>query len=342
MNYHTQSLYEIDINSHHTFWVNTAIVIVQAEPFFAKHGLTYCTMLLVPDNNEIIRIRNIPLEYVDSYSPKERLRRWSVVTNVPLRRTAHLEGIEKDSRLETFALDLDAVTNNTSAFKVKLVNPYNQKFQYRPRKQYKPEELIKRQVKACADSVRKSTKEELKKLVVDNIGVLQSQERSLGVLSPDRIDLIAKGLNVSDKNVRNKLASNSRYFQSVILRVELFKNGKQLTSEPEKNPKFKSGSGMLSTAKFKVIDWGAVVAETKYFKEKHNIDIKLIEKKPIDIVKIYSKIDQLNFKTLRTEIKDYVYNSAHLDKYVPENEDKLLIMGSNQKRYAVWYANSFI
>lgn len=342
MNYYTQSLYEIDINSHHTFWVNTAIVTVQAEPFFAKHGLTYCTMLLVPDNNEIIRIRNIPLEYVDSFRPKERLRRWSVVTNVPLKRTANLESIEKDSRLETFALDIDAIANNSSAFKVQLVNPYNQQFQYRPKKQYKSEELIRRQVKALADSVKKSTKEELRKLVVDNIGVLQSQERSLGVLSPDRIELIAKSLNVQDKEVRNKLALESRYFQSVILRVELFKNGQKLTSEPEKNPKFKSGSGMISTAKFKVIDWGAVVAETKYFKEKHNIDIKLIEKKPVDIASIYSKIHQLNFRTLRTEIKDYVYNSAHLDKYVPENEDKLLIMGSNQKRYAVWYANSFI
>ena len=70
MSYYKQSLYDIDINSQDTFWVDTAIVIVQAEPFFAKHGLTYCTMLLVPDNNQIIRIRNIPLKYVDSYSPK--------------------------------------------------------------------------------------------------------------------------------------------------------------------------------------------------------------------------------------------------------------------------------
>ena len=278
MNYYRQSLYKIDINSHHTFWVDTAIVIVQAEPFFAKHGLTYCTMLLVPDNHEIIRIRNIPLEYVDSFRPKERLRRWSVVTNVPLRRTAHFEGIEKDSRLETFALDLDAIENNTSAFNVKLVNPYKEHFKYRPRGQYKPEELVKKEVSAFANSVKKSIKNELKKLIVDNIGILQSRGSSLGVLSPDRIELIAKNLNAQDKEVKRKLALESRYFQTVILRVELFKNGQKLTSEPEKNPKFKTGSGMLSTAKFKVIDWGAVVAETKYFKEKHNIDIKLIEK----------------------------------------------------------------
>ena len=188
MKYYTSYLYEVEINSNHTFWVDTAIVIVQAEPFFSKHGLTYCTMLLVPDNNEIIRIRNIPLEYVDSFSPKERLRRWSVVTNIPLKRTAHFEGIEKDSRIETFALDIDAIENNTSAFKVKLVNPYNENYQYKPKKQYKSEELIKKQVKAFANSVKKSTIDELRKLVVDNIGILQSQERSLGVLSPDRIE----------------------------------------------------------------------------------------------------------------------------------------------------------
>lgn len=334
-------MYKIDINSPRTFWVDTAIVIVQAEPFFAKHGLTYCTMLLVPDNNEIIRIRNLPLEYVDSYSPKERLRRWSVVTNVPLRRTAHFEGIEKDSRPETFALDLDAIKNDTSAFKVKLVNPYKE-YQYNPRKQYPPNKLIEKTVDAFAKSVRKSTVDELRKLVVNDIGILQSQERSLGVLSPDKIELTAESLTTQDLEVRKKLAQQSRYFQVVILRVKLFKNGKQLTSEPEKNPKFKLGSGMKANSNFKVIDWGVVAAETKYFRDTHNINIRLIEKQPLDILKIYYKISKLNKKTLKAGITTHIHNSAHLDKYVPENEDKLLIMGSNQKRYAVWYANSFI
>ena len=285
MSYYKQSLYDIDINSQETFWVDTAIVIVQAEPFFAKHGLTYCTMLLVPDNNEIIRIRNIPLKYVDSYSPKERLRRWSVVTNVPLRRTAHLEGIEKDSRLETFALDLDAIENDASTFKVKVVNPYKQ-YQYKPRKQYPPKELIEKTVDAFAKSVRKSTVDELRKLVVDDIGILQSQERSLGVLSPDKIELTAESLKDQDKEVRKNLAQQSRYFQAVILRVQLFKNGRQLTSEPEKNPKFKPGSGMKAGINFKVIDWGVVAAETKYFQNTHNINIRLIERKPQDILNI--------------------------------------------------------
>ena len=341
MNYHTESLYEIDINSHHTFWVDTAIVIVQAEPFFAKHGLTYCTMLLVPANNEIIRIRNIPLEYIDSYSLKERLRRWSVVTNVPLRRTAHLEGIEKDSRIETFALDLDAINNDTSAFKVKLVNPYKY-YEYKPRGQYSPNKLIEKTVDAFAKSVRKSTVDELRKLVVNDLGILQSQERSLGVLSSDKIELTAESLKDQDKEVRKKLVQQNRYFQAVILRVKLFKNGKQLTSEPEKNPKFKPGSDIKANSNFKVIDWGVVAAETKYFKNTHNIDIRLIERKPQDILNIYHKISKLNKKTLKADITTHIHNSAHLDKYVPENEDKLLIMGSNQKRYFIWYANSFI
>jgi hypothetical protein len=51
---------------------------------------------------------------------------------------------------------------------------------------------------------------------------------------------------------------------------------------------------------------------------------------------------QIDNKTLKAGIKQHVHNSAHLDKYVPENEEKLLIMGANQKRYFVWYANSFI
>lgn len=341
MNYYTKPLYDIDVNSHHTFWVNTAIVIVQAEPFFAKHGLTYCTMLLVPDNNEIIRIRNIPLKYVDSYSLKERLRRWSVVTNVPLRRTANYPGVEKDSRIESFALDIDAIKDNTSAFNVKLFNPYRH-YEYKPQKQYPEKELIEKTVDAFAKSVRKSTVDELRKLVVKDIGILQSQERSLGVLSPDKIELTAESLNERDKNVRKKLAQESRYFQAVILRVQLFENGKQLTSEPEKNPKFKPGSGMKAGINFKVIDWGVVAAETKYFQNTHNINIRLIEKKPLDIVKIYDKISKLNKKTLKAGITTHVYNSAHLGKYVPGNKDKLLIMGCNQKRYAVWYANSFI
>lgn len=341
MNYYKRSLYNIDINSQDTFWIETTIVIVQAEPFFARHGLTYCTMLLVPDNNEIIRIRNIPLEYVDSYSPQERLRRWSVVSNVPLKRTAHFEGIEKDSRIETFALDLDAINRNSSAFKVELFNPYKQ-YCYTPRKQYEPEELIEKKVSAFATSVKNSTKNELKKLVVDNIGVLQAQEMSLGVLSPDNIELTANSLSEADKETKNKLALEGRYYQSVILRVELFKNNQQLTSQPNKNPRFKKGSNMKVTKNFKVIDWGVVVAETKYFKQSHNIDIKLIEKNTQAINGIYSKIDKLDQRKIRTDIRDFVYNSAHLDKYIPENKDKLLIMGANQKRYAVWYANSFI
>jgi hypothetical protein len=341
ISYFREPLYQLDVDSPGTFWVGAAIVIVQAEPFFSKHGLTYCTMLLVPDNNEIIRIRNIPLGYIDNFNPTKRLRRWSVVTKVPLRRTAHFQDVEMDSRIETFALDTEAIDNDASAFEVVLTNPYKQ-YQYSPQKQYSAEELAKKAEGAFARSVSKSAKDELRKLVVDNIGTLQSEGRSLGVLSPDRIELIAKSLNTLDKNEREKLASESRYFQSIILRVELFKDGKKLTSEPEKNPKFKPGSGMVVTAKFKVIDWGVVVAETRYLKDTHGIDIKLIEKSPQDIAKIYSEISKIDKEILKSGIKEHVYNSAHLDKYVPGNEDKILIMGANQRRYAVWYANSFI
>lgn len=341
INYFRESLHQVDIGSPRIFWVEAAVVIVQAEPFFSKHGLTYCTMLLVPDNNEIIRIRNIPLEYIDNFTPTKRLRRWSVVTDVPLRRTAHFQAVEKDSRIESFALDTDAIKNNASAFKVVLTNPYKP-YQYSPRKLYSTEELAKKKESAFAGSVRKSAKDELRKLVVDNIGTLQSEGRSLGVLSPDRIELIAKNLNSSDKKEREKLALESRYFQSIILRVELFKGSKKLTSEPEKNPKFKPGSEMVVTAKFKVIDWGVVVAETKYLRDTHGIDIKLIEKSPKNIRRIYLEISKIDQAILKEGIKQHVYNSAHLDKYVPENEDKILIMGANQKRYAVWYANSFI
>ena len=341
INYFRESLHQVDIDTPHIIWVEMAVVIVQAEPFFSKHGLTYCTMLLVPDNNEIIRIRNIPLGYIDNFDPAKRLRRWSVVTNVPLKRTAHFQDVEMDSRIETFALDTEAIKNHDSAFKVVLTNPYKD-YQYSPRKTYSAEELAKKKEEAFARSVKGSAKDELIKLVVDNIGILQSESRSLGVLSPDRIELVAKSLNALDKKVRDKLMLESRYFQSIILRVELFKDDKKLTSEPERNPKFKPGSRMRPTAKFKVIDWGAVVAETKYLKEEHGIDIKLIEKSPQTIRNIYSKIDKVDKVTLKAGIKQHVYNSAHLAKYVPENEDKILIMGANQKRYAVWYANSFI
>lgn len=341
ISYFRESLHNIDIDSPDIFWLETAIVIVQAEPFFSKHGLTYCTMLLVPDNNEIIRIRNIPLGYTDNHNPTKRLRRWSVVTNVPLRRTAHFEDVEKDSRIESFALDTEAIKSGASTFKVVLANPYKQ-YQYKPQKSYSAEELAKKAEGAFARSVSKSAKDALRNLVVDNIGILQSEGRSLGVLSPDRIELIAKSLNVLDKKEREKLALERRYFQSIILRVELFKDGKKLTSEPEKNPKFKPDSGMVVTAKFKVIDWGVVVAETKYLKDAYGIDIKLIEKSPQDIIKIYSEISKIDKARLRAGIKEHVYNSAHLDKYVPDNEDKILIMGANQRRYAVWYANSFI
>jgi hypothetical protein len=293
ISYFTESLHQIDIHSSDTFWIETAIVIVQAEPFFTTHGLTYCTMLLVPDNNEIIRIRNIPLNYIDSFIPGKRLRRWSVVTNVPLRRTAQFQGIEKDSRIETFALDTGAITNNSSAFKVVLANPYAQ-YQYKPRKQYTPDVLADKKEAAFAGSVRKSAKDELRKLVVNDIGILQSEGRSLGVLSPDKIELVAKNLNASDIKEREKLASEGRYYQSIILRVELFKNGNQLTSEPDKNPKFISGSRILPTAKFKVIDWGVVAAEAKYFKDTHGIKISLIEKSPLAIAKIYSKISEID------------------------------------------------
>lgn len=341
ISYFRESLHQMDVDNPGTFWVDTAIIIVQAEPFFSKHGLTYCTMLLVPDNNEIIRIRNIPLGYIDNFNPTKRLRRWSVVTNVPLRRTAHFPDVEMDSRIETFALDTEAIKKNDSAFKVVLANPYKH-YQYKPRGSYSTEELAKKTEAAFAKSVQKSAKDELRKLVVSSIGVLQSEGRSLGVLSPDKIELIAKSLNASDKKEREKLALERRYFQSIILRVELFKDGKKLTSEPEKNPKFKPGSGMVVTAKFKVIDWGVVVAETKYLKDTHDIDIKLIEKTPQKVRDIYSKISKIDKTTLKEGINQHVYNSAHLDKYVPENEDKILIMGANQKRYAVWYANSFI
>ena len=342
IDYFRESLYKIDIEDPDLFWVETAIVIVQAEPFFSKHGLTYCTMLLVPDNNEIIRIRNIPLEYIDSYSPRERLRRWSVVTDVPLRRTAHFQGVEKDSRVETFALDTVAIGNHTSAFKVAMRNPYKPQYKYKPQKQYGAVELAEKTATAFGGSVKKSVKDELKKLVVDDIGCLQSEGRSLGVLSPDKVELIAKSLNASEIKERDRLALESRYFQSMILRVELSKNGEKLTSEPDKNPKFKPGSKMIVTAKFKVIDWGAVMAETKYFKSTHNINIKLIEKSPQDIARIYSEISKIDKKRLKADLERELYNFCHLDKYVPENEDKLLIMGANQKRYAVWYANSFI
>ena len=341
MIYFRESLHQIGIDEPGTFWIETAIVIVQAEPFFSKHGLTYCTMLLVPDNNEIIRIRNIPLGYIDSFTPGERLRRWSVVTNVPLKRTSCFHGVEKDSRIESFALDTEAISHDKSAFKVVLVNPYKE-YEYKPRRKYSVQELANKRESSFANSVRKSAIGELKKLVVDNIGILQSESRSLGVLSPDKIEIVVKGLNSSDREVKRKLAQECRYFQSVILRVELFKNGNKLTSEPERNPKFIPGSGMRATAKFKVIDWGAVVAETKYFEREHGIDIRLIESSPLDIVNIYLKISAIDNKKLRNGIKEHVYNSAHLDKYVPENNDKILIMGANQKRYAVWYANSFI
>ena len=337
-----ESLHKISIDSPDIFWVETAIVIVQAEPFFSKHGLTYCTMLLVPDNNEIIRIRNIPLEYIDSFTPTERLRRWSVVTNVPLRRTAHFKGVEKDLRIETFALDTVAIKNDASAFKVVMKNPYKPQYQYKPQKRYNVRELAEKTADAFGCSVKKSAKDELIKLVVDDIGTLQSEGRSLGVLSPDKVELIAKSLNASEIKEREKLALKSRYFQSMILRVELSKNGKKLTSEPDKNPKFNPGSKMIVTAKFKVIDWGAVMAEKRYFKKAHGINIKLIEKSPQDIAKIYLEISKIDKKLLKADIERELYNFCHLDKYVPENEDKLLIMGANQKRYAVWYANSFI
>ena len=342
ISYFRESLYAIDIHDPGIFWVETAIVIVQAEPFFSKHGLTYCTMLLVPDNNEIIRIRNIPLGYIDNFNPTKRLRRWSVVTNLPLRRTAHFQDVEMDSRIESFALDTEAIMSNASAFKVVLANPYDRQYQYKPRKSYSAEELAKKAEEAFSRSVKKFAKDELRKLVVDNIGVLQSEGRSLGVLSPDRIELIAKSLNTLDKNEREKLAVESRYFQSAILRVELFKDGKKLTSEPERNPKFTPGSGMVVTAKFKVIDWGMLAAEKKYLKDAHGIDIKLIEKTPQNIINTYAEISKIDKATLKSGIREQVYNFAHLDKYVPGDKKKLLIMGANQKRYAVWYANSFI
>lgn len=342
INYFRESLHKIDIDSPDIFWVETAIVIVQAEPFFSKHGLTYCTMLLVPDNNEIIRIRNIPLDYIDNFNPTERLRRWSVVTDVPLKRTAHFKGVEKDSRIETFALDIDAIILNSSAFKVAMKNPYKLNYQYTARGQYDAAELADKKADAYGRSVKKSAKDELKKLVVDDIGALQSEGRSLGVLSPDKIELVAEYLKAKDKETREKLALEGRYYQSVILRAKLFKNGSQLTSEPEKNSKFNPDSKIKPNKQFKVIDWGAVFAEKRYFKKAHNINIKLIEKSPQDIAKIYSEISKIDQKTIKTDIEQEMPVFFHLDKYVPEDEEKLLIMGANQKRYFVWYANSFI
>ena len=99
---------------------------------------------------------------------------------------------------------------------------------------------------------------------------------------------------------------------------------------------------MVVTAKFKVIDWGVVVAEIKYLRNTYGIDVKLIANSPQDVARIYSEISKIDQAVLREGIKEHVYKSAHLDKYVPENRDKILIMGANQKRYAVWYANSFI
>ena len=156
---------------------------------------------------------------------------------------------------------------------------------------------------AYGRSVKKSAKDELKKLVVDDIGALQSEGRSLGASSPDKIELVAEYLKAKDKETREKLALEGRYYQSVILRAKLFKNGSQLTSEPEKNSKFNPDSKIKPNKQFKVIDWGAVFAEKRYFKKAHNINIKLIEKSPQDIAKIYSEISKIDQKTIKADIE---------------------------------------